>query len=40
MTSLNRLCFISFVEVPRISRTSAIIFTIISVIAGVGGTWV
>ena len=36
--ALARLCFISFVAIPKMFRTSTIIFTIISVIALVGGT--
>ncbi|KAF8479515.1 hypothetical protein DFH94DRAFT_486057 [Russula ochroleuca] len=36
--SLIRPCFISFVAIPRIERTSTIIQTIVSIISAVGGT--
>jgi hypothetical protein len=36
--ALARLCFISFVAIAKIFKTSTIIFTMISVIASVGGT--
>lgn len=36
--SLVQLCFVSFVAIPRIESTSTMIFTIMSVISGVGET--